>query len=121
LSFGLYHRAEGARQGKARGTARPLLLLVLENSSTSAAICADSESKIKVVVRSRLLSSLKCPEGDGHSAPELVATMVSWAIYGAALAWCRSKAQRAEEFAMTVLPLMTAILQLPMGLEERET
>jgi hypothetical protein len=80
-----------------------------------------AESKIKVVVRSRLLSSLKCPEGDGHSAPELVATMVSWAIYGAALAWCRSKAQRAEEFAMTVLPLMTAILQLPMGLEERET
>jgi AcrR family transcriptional regulator len=77
-----------------------------------------AESKIKAVVRNTLLSSLKCPKGDGHPAPELVATMVSWAMYGAALEWCRSKAQRAEEFAMTVLPLMTAILRLP-ALEER--
>jgi AcrR family transcriptional regulator len=73
-----------------------------------------AESKIKAVVRNTLLSSLKCPKGDGHPAPELVATMVSWAMYGAALEWCRNKSQPADDFAVTVLPLMTATLQLPV-------
>lgn len=74
------------------------------------------ESKIKTLVRDVLLSSLKCPKGDGHAAPELVATMASWAMYGAALEWSRSKAQPAEDFVVTVLPLITATLQLPIGL-----
>lgn len=74
------------------------------------------ESKIKTLVRDILLSSLKCPNHPGqYPAPELVATMASWAMYGAALEWSRNKLQPAEDFALTVLPLITATLQLPVA------
>jgi AcrR family transcriptional regulator len=74
------------------------------------------ESKIKAMVRDVLLSSLKCPNHPGrYPAPELVATMASWAMYGAALEWSRAKLQPAEDFVVTVLPLITATLQLPVA------
>jgi AcrR family transcriptional regulator len=72
------------------------------------------ESKVKTLVRDILLASLKCPKGDGHAAPELVATMASWAMYGGALEWSRSKSQPAADFAVAVLPLITAALHLPL-------
>jgi AcrR family transcriptional regulator len=78
------------------------------------------ESKIKTLVRDILLTSLKCPKGDGHAAPELVATMASWAMYAAALEWSRNKAQPAKDFAVTVLPLITATLQLPVAPQYRD-
>ncbi|HZC36829.1 MAG TPA: TetR/AcrR family transcriptional regulator [Chthoniobacterales bacterium] len=78
------------------------------------------ESKIKAVVRDILLSSLKCPNDPGqYSAPELVATMASWAMYGAALEWSRTKVQPAKDFIGTVLPLITATLQLPVMAKSR--
>jgi AcrR family transcriptional regulator len=73
------------------------------------------ESKVKALVRDVLLSSLKCPNHPAeYPAPELVATMASWAMYGAALEWSRNKLQPSEDFAVTVLPLITATLQLPV-------
>ncbi len=73
------------------------------------------EQKVKALVRDVLLSSLKCPNHPGeYPAPELVATMASWAMYGAALEWSRNKLLPAEDFARTVLPLITATLQLPV-------
>jgi hypothetical protein len=36
-------------------------------------------------------------------------------MYGAALEWSRNKLQPADDFAVTVLPLITATLQLPIG------
>jgi AcrR family transcriptional regulator len=73
------------------------------------------ESKIKTLIRDILLKSLKRPKRPGeYPAPELVATMASWAMYGAALEWSRHKLQSAEDFAVTVLPLITATLQLPV-------
>ena len=73
------------------------------------------ESKVKALVRDVLLSSLKCPNHPGeYPAPELVATMASWAMYAAALEWSRNKLQPSEDFAVTVLPLITATLQLPV-------
>jgi AcrR family transcriptional regulator len=78
------------------------------------------ESKIKAMVRDILLSSLKCPNHPGqYPAPELVATMASWAMYGAALEWNRAKLQPAEDFVVTVLPLITATLQLPVAAKPR--
>jgi AcrR family transcriptional regulator len=75
------------------------------------------ESKVKALVRDVLLGSLKCPNHPGqYPAPELVATMASWAMYGAALEWSRNKLLPAEDFARTVLPLITATLQLPVEL-----
>jgi len=73
------------------------------------------ESKVKTLVRDILVTSLKCPKGDGHTAPELVATMASWAMYGAALEWSRNKTQPAADFAVAVLPLITAALHLPIA------
>jgi AcrR family transcriptional regulator len=74
------------------------------------------ESKVKALVRDILLSSLKCPAHPGkYPAPELVATMASWAMYGAALEWSRKKLQSADDFAVTVLPLISAALQLPIA------
>jgi AcrR family transcriptional regulator len=74
------------------------------------------ESKVKALVRDILLGSLKCPKHPNeYPAPELVATMASWAMYGAALEWSRSRLQPAEDFAVTVLPLITATLQLPVA------
>ncbi len=74
------------------------------------------ESKVKALVRDVLLGSLKCPNHPGeYPAPELVATMASWAMYAAALEWSRNKLQPSEDFAVTVLPLITATLQLPVA------
>src|ERR1700737_3646173 len=61
------------------------------------------ESKIKTLVRDVLLSAMKCQNHlDEYPAPELAATMASWAMYGAALEWTRNKSQPAEDFAVTV-------------------
>ncbi len=73
------------------------------------------ESKVKALVRDVLLSSLMCPNHPGeYPAPELVATMASWAMFAAALEWSRNKLQPSEDFAVTVLPLITATLRLPV-------
>jgi AcrR family transcriptional regulator len=47
------------------------------------------------------------PAFDGHS-PEMVATMLSWSVYGAALKWSRGKRKRSpDEVAKSVVALLT--------------
>jgi len=77
------------------------------------------ESKIKDQIREILLNSL-ASHSDRSTTPELAATVASWAIYGTALEWSRTKAQSAEEFADAVLPLITASLELAVGKEAKK-
>jgi AcrR family transcriptional regulator len=48
----------------------------------------------------------------GHPTPDQVATIASWAIYGAAVEWSKNEPRvPASEFALQVLPLILANLQ----------
>jgi AcrR family transcriptional regulator len=66
------------------------------------------ESRVKAILREFLLEGLR-----SHQArnPELKATMVSWAIAGAALQWSREKKTTADELAEAVLPTVHTALQ----------
>ena len=59
------------------------------------------ESRVKAIMRESLLEGLR-----NHKAksPELKATMISWAITGAALQWSRERETSADELADAVLP-----------------
>jgi AcrR family transcriptional regulator len=59
------------------------------------------ESQVKAVLREYLLAGL---HRHGVKSPELRATMVSWAITGAAMQWSREKKTSADELADAVLP-----------------
>jgi AcrR family transcriptional regulator len=66
------------------------------------------ESRVKAVLREFLLEGIRDHQG---SNPELKATMVSWAIAGAALQWSREKKITADELADAVLPTLHTALQ----------
>ena len=63
------------------------------------------ESQMKAVMYETLLPALR---RHGMKNPELRATMLTWAIAGAALHWSRQKKTSAEAFANAVLPLAVA-------------
>ncbi len=66
------------------------------------------ESRVKAILCDHLLSGLK-----SHRArnPELKATMVSWAIAGAALQWSRKKKISGDQLADAVLPTVHTALE----------
>jgi AcrR family transcriptional regulator len=66
------------------------------------------ESRVKAVIREFLLERLL---NHGVKSPELKATMVSWAITGAALQWSHEKNITADELADAVLPTVHAALE----------
>jgi AcrR family transcriptional regulator len=66
------------------------------------------ESQVKAVIRESLLAGLR---RHGARNPELKATMVSWAITGAALQWSREKKTSADELADAVLPTVHTALR----------
>jgi AcrR family transcriptional regulator len=66
------------------------------------------ESQVKAIIREFLLEELR---EDGVTSPELKATMVSWAITGAALQWSREKKTTAAELADAVLPTVHTALR----------
>ena len=66
------------------------------------------ESRVKAVMREHLLEGLRRHKA---KSPELKATMVSWAITGAALQWSREKEMSADELADAVLPTVHTALQ----------
>ena len=66
------------------------------------------ESQVKAVMRESLLVGLR---NRGAQNPELKATMVSWAITGAALQWSREKKTSADELADAVLPTVQTALR----------
>jgi AcrR family transcriptional regulator len=66
------------------------------------------ESQVKSVMREFLLAGLR---RHGATNPELKATMVSWAIAGAALQWSRERKTTAHELANAVLPTVHTALE----------
>jgi AcrR family transcriptional regulator len=70
------------------------------------------EAQIKAQLREQVRSAIverSAPRSHSQSRLELLATIVSWAIYGAALEWSqRSGGQSAEAFVAEALPLIAA-------------
>ena len=66
------------------------------------------ESQVKTILYEFLLEGIR-----SHKAknPELKATMVSWAIAGAALQWSRKKKTSADQLADAVLPTIHTALE----------
>jgi AcrR family transcriptional regulator len=66
------------------------------------------ESQVKASIREFLLEGLRNRE---VNSPELKATMVSWAITGAALQWSHEKKTTADELADAILPTVQTALR----------
>jgi len=66
------------------------------------------ESRVKAIMRESLLEGLRSHHA---SSAELKATMVSWAITGAALQWSRERKTSADELADAVLPTVQTALR----------
>jgi AcrR family transcriptional regulator len=66
------------------------------------------ETQVKAVIRKFFLEGMRTR---GVRNPELKATMVSWAITGAALQWSREKTTPADELANAILPTVKTALQ----------
>ncbi|HJZ49786.1 MAG TPA: TetR/AcrR family transcriptional regulator [Roseiflexaceae bacterium] len=70
------------------------------------------EAQVKAQLREQVRSSMLArggPRSHSHPRVELLATIVSWAIYGAALEWSqRMGGQSAEAFVEEALPLIAA-------------
>ncbi len=68
------------------------------------------ESAVIGVVRSMILEGLKRHPTTGKVSAEMIATTVSWAIYGAALEWVRTPNRPAsEEIVETLVALVSPI------------
>jgi AcrR family transcriptional regulator len=67
-----------------------------------------TESRVKAILREWLLEGLRQNQAEN---PELKATMVSWAIAGAALQWSREKKTSADELADAILPTLHTALK----------
>ncbi|HEY3228933.1 MAG TPA: TetR/AcrR family transcriptional regulator [Roseiflexaceae bacterium] len=99
---------------------RRLLLAVCDYWTALHAQCKHSyrmfdslvEAQVKAQLREQVRSATlarSAPRSHGHPRVELLATIVSWAIYGAALEWSqRSEGQPAEAFVAEALPLIAA-------------
>jgi AcrR family transcriptional regulator len=99
---------------------RRLLLAVCEYSTWLHSQCKHSyrmfdslvEAQIKAQLREQVRRAMlerSGPRSHSHPRVELLATIVSWAIYGAALEWSqRSGTQSAEAFVEEALPLIAA-------------
>jgi len=66
------------------------------------------ESRVKAILCEFLVEGLKSHQAKN---PELKATMVSWAIAGAALQWSREKKTSADQLADAVLPTVHTALE----------
>jgi len=66
------------------------------------------ESRVKAILCEFLLEGLRSHQAKN---PELKATMVSWAITGAALQWSREKKTTADQLVDAVLPTMQTALE----------
>jgi AcrR family transcriptional regulator len=69
------------------------------------------ESAVVAVVQKMLLDGLKKHPGPSAASPEIQASAVSWAIFGAAKQWVRTAGRVAsEEIATTILGLVAPML-----------
>jgi AcrR family transcriptional regulator len=77
------------------------------------------ESAMIAVIRRILIEGLKKRPVNNGIAVELVATTASWAIYGAVKEWAHTPSRCPDdEFAATVMTMLSPILQLPFGKTE---
>ena len=72
------------------------------------------EAQIKALLREQVRSAIverSAPRTHSHPRVELLATIISWGMYGAALEWSqRQGGQSAEAFVAEALPLIAASL-----------
>ena len=103
-------------EGTCEAALRPLILAACDFLAEVSSGCQKHqrqfepmvESQVKAVMRESLLVGLR---NGGAQNPELKATMVSWAITGAALQWSREKKTSADELADAVLPTVQTALR----------
>ena len=96
-------------------TLRQLILAACDFLSEAASGCQKHqrqfeplvESQVKEIIYQDILEGLR-----SHNAknPELKATMVSWAITGAAMQWGREKKTSADDLAQAILPTIHTAL-----------
>lgn len=106
----------GGNEGNCEGALRHLVLATCDFLAKLSDGCQKHqrqfepmvESSVKSVMREYLLAGMRQHKA---KSPELRATMVSWAIAGAALQWSREKKITAEELADAVLPTVLTALQ----------
>ena len=71
-----------------------------------------AEAQIKALLREQVRAAMlngSAPRSHSHPRLELLTTIISWAIYGAALEWSqRPGGQPAEAFVEEALPLIAA-------------
>jgi AcrR family transcriptional regulator len=74
------------------------------------------ESAVIAVVRRMILGGLKQHPPEGSVSPEMIATTVSWAIYGAAKEWVRTPVRcPSDEIVDTISTLVSPILASTHG------
>jgi len=66
------------------------------------------ESRVKAIICESLMEGLRSHKA---KSPELKATMVSWAITGAALQWSRERKKSPDELADAILPTVHTALK----------
>jgi AcrR family transcriptional regulator len=103
-------------EGTCEASLRQLILAACDFLAEVAAGCQKHqrqfepfvESQVKSILCEYLLEGLK-----SHKAknPELKATMVSWAIAGAALQWSRKKKTSADQLADAILPTVHTAME----------
>jgi AcrR family transcriptional regulator len=110
------------RAGSTEEHLRRLLLAVCDYWTALHAQCKHSyrmfdslvEAQIKAQLREQVRTAMlerSAPRSHSHPRVELLATIISWAIYGAALEWSqRPGGQSAEAFVAEALPLIAASL-----------
>jgi AcrR family transcriptional regulator len=110
------------RAGSTEEHLRRLLLAVCDYWTALHSQCKHSyrmfdslvEAQIKAQLREQVRTAMlerSAPRSHSHPRVELLATIISWAIYGAALEWSqRPGGQSAEAFVAEALPLIAASL-----------
>ncbi|HJZ48229.1 MAG TPA: TetR family transcriptional regulator [Roseiflexaceae bacterium] len=115
----MLHQRTGTRSGSAEDQLRHLFLAVCDylrllHSHCEHGALFDSlaEAQIKAQLREQVRAAMldrSAPRTHSHARLELLTTIISWGIYGAALEWSqRMGGLEAEAFVEEALPLIAA-------------
>jgi AcrR family transcriptional regulator len=99
---------------------RLLIVTVCEFLAKAPAACKQPQMQFDSLMETQVKGQIKelvqawLEEAGADVSPEIGATAASWAIYGLALHWSRTKDRpSAESFADEVLPLVASNLKIP--------
>jgi AcrR family transcriptional regulator len=109
-------RMSGNENATCEGALRQLILAACDFLAETSSGCQKHqrqfepmvESQVKAVLRATLLAGMR---EYGEKKPELRATMISWAITGAAMEWSREKQISADALAESILPTIHTALE----------